>query len=424
MSLEQLLEILQEQVKPALGCTEPGAVAYGVALAKELLGTRVEDLRIKVDKNVLKNGMNVGIPGTEERGIVFAAALALVIGKSEYVLEALRDITPASLEAATAIVKAGIIKLDLEEKVDCLYISVEAQGEGARSQVIIKNDHTNVVFKSKNGHILLAREDGSLQAPGPGKNKYKIKNYTIRELIEFVRNVPGKEVAFIQAGIDMNMNLARIALRDEIGMGLGKYFFQRAKNVFDRAKAYTVAAAEARMSGYPLPVMTSAGSGNHGLVAITPLAAIGTEMGISRENITRSIALSHLLTIYVKVHTGTLSPVCGCGIAAGIGCTAGLTYMLGGSNDQIRAAINNMAAGISGMICDGAKLGCSAKLAIAVDAAVDAANMALKDIYIPFTDGILAEAAEETVKNMALVSRVGMASTDEVILAIMLKRSV
>jgi L-cysteine desulfidase len=176
------------------------------------------------------------------------------------------------------------------------------------------------------------------------------------------------------------------------------------------------------MSGYPLPVMSSAGSGNHGLVAIIPIAVVGAEKELPQEQILRAVTLSHLITIYVKVYTGALSPVCGCGIAAGVGCAAGLTYLLGGSDDQIMAAVNNMVAGITGMLCDGAKLGCSYKLSIAVDAAVDAAKFALQGITIPADNGILGETAEDTVQNMALVSRLGMKDTDRVILDVMLQK--
>jgi L-cysteine desulfidase len=420
---ELLVEILRSQVKPALGCTEPGAVAYGVARAKELLGGDVKELKISVDRNILKNGMGVGIPGTKERGIVFAAALSLVIGKAEYALEVLRDVTAESIEAANDIVKAKIIKLDLEEDTDGLYIRVDAIGEKDHSRVIIKNSHTNIVFESMNGEVLLDREQsGSSPAAVPEEIKQEIKNYSFSDLIDFASNAPMEELAFIQDGIDMNMRIARADLSEEPGIGIGKYFYDQARDVFERAKAYTAAASEARMSGYLLPVMSSAGSGNHGLVAIIPIAVVGAERGFPQEKIIRAVTLSHLVTIYVKVHTGALSPVCGCGIAAGVGCAAGLTYLLGGNNAQIMAAVNNMVAGISGMLCDGAKLGCSYKLSIAVDAAVDAANLALRNITIPSDNGILGQTAEQTVQNMALVSRVGMSNTDSVMLDVMLQK--
>lgn len=422
-----LIEILRDQVRPALGCTEPGAVAYAVARAKELLGNEVKELGIEVDKNILKNGMDVGIPGTGERGIVFAAALSLVVGKSEYGLEVLKDVTDKSIKAALEIVDSKIIKLRLNSEAEGLYICVDATGEKDKSRVIIRNAHTNIVFESKNDDVLLDRrpdEDGRTEGikPGDSEIKYAIKAFSIDNMIDFATDAPIEELAFIQDGIDMNMRIAGTGVSDGQGIGLGKYFYDRAGDIMSRAKALTAAASEARMSGYPLPVMSSAGSGNHGLVAIIPIAVIGAETGISREKIIRSVTLSHLVTIYVKAYTGALSPVCGCGVAAGVGCAAGLAYMLGGSRQQIKAAINNMAAGISGMICDGAKLGCSYKLSIAVDAAVDAANMALRNICIPPDNGILGDTPEKTVQNLAEVSSVGMNNADNVILDVMLHK--
>ncbi|HPY56933.1 MAG TPA: L-serine ammonia-lyase, iron-sulfur-dependent, subunit alpha, partial [Sedimentibacter sp.] len=241
-------------------------------------------------------------------------------------------------------------------------------------------------------------------------------------LIDYVNNVPIENISFIQNGIDMNLKIADAGLKEAPGVGLSNYLYNKAGDVFTMAKAYTAAASEARMSGYPLPVMSSAGSGNHGLVAVIPISYIGRENKISNERILRSVTLSHLITIFVKVYLGALSPVCGCGVAAGVGCAAGLTYMLGGDNEQIKGSINNMIAGISGMLCDGAKLGCAYKLSISVDAAVDAAKMALEKIYIPEDNGILGCTAEKTIQNLAQVSNIGMDHTDEVILDVIINK--
>lgn len=386
MKTDLLTDILKNQVTPALGCTEPGAVAYATARAKELLGAEVKKLNIEVDKNILKNGASVGIPGTKEHGIVFAAALSLIIGKSEYALEVLKDVDEESIAEALKIVDAGIIDLKLNPITQGLYIKAEALGDKDSATVIIRDAHTNIVFERKNDEVLLDSNNAlSGEKKASNEIKYEIKKFTIDDLIDYVNRVPAEELAFIQKGIDMNMKIAKAGLREETGVGLGNYMFNKAEDVFAMAKAYTAAASEARMSGYLLPVMSSAGSGNHGLVAIIPIAYIGGEMEILSEKVLRSVALSHLITIYVKVYLGALSPVCGCGVAAGVGCAAGLTYMLGGDNDQIKGSINNMIAGISGMLCDGAKLSCAYKLSISVDAAVDAAKMALEKYIYPKT---------------------------------------
>lgn len=419
-----LIDILKNQVTPALGCTEPGAVAYAVAKAKEILDDEVKKLNITVNTNILKNGLGVGIPGTDERGIVFAAALALVIGKSEYVLEVLKDTNKDSIQKAHDIVNSKIINLELDKDADSLYISVEAFGRKDKSKVIIKDAHTNIVFQSKNDEILMNNDyplpEQAKESNPSNEIKYKIKKFSFDNLIDFANNVPLNNILFIQDGIDMNLLLADVGLNDNIGIGMGKYLNKNVSNVYSKAKAYTAAASEARMSGYPLPVMSSAGSGNHGLVAITPISVIGNDLEKSREKIIRSVTLSHLVTIYVKVQIGALSPVCGCGVAAGVGCAAGLTYLRDGNINQIKNSIKTMIAGVTGMICDGAKLGCSYKLAIAVDSAVDASNMALEDIFIPSDNGILSESAEKTIENLAEISNVGMKNTDSTILNIML----
>lgn len=218
----------------------------------------------------------------------------------------------------------------------------------------------------------------------------------------------------------MNLLLADVGLNVDLGIGISKHYKNNIINTNTKTKAYTVAASEARMSGYPLPVMSSAGSGNHGLVAIIPISVIGKDREYSDEKIIRAVALSHLITIFIKVQIGALSPICGCGVAAGVGSAAGMTYLQGGNNSEVRAAINNMIAGVSGMFCDGAKIGCAYKLSISVDAALDASGMALNGIEIPSDNGILGDTAEESIANLALVSNIGMNNTDSVILDIML----
>ncbi len=418
MGKKLLVDILKNQVVPALGCTEPGAVAYAAARAKEILGSDVKELKIYADKNIIKNSMSVGIPGTNEHGIIFAAALALVVGKSEYKLEVLKDVDNKSIDKALKIVESNIISLQLEN-IQGLYIKAEALGENDTCSVTIRNSHTNIISEVKNGQVIL---DNALNTETSGEIRNEIKRYCINDLIKFASEAPIEDIAFIQNGIDLNMRIAQAGLQGQTGVGLGNYFYNSAKDVFSMAKAYTAAASEARMSGYLLPVMSSAGSGNHGLVAIIPVSYVGMAEKIQNEKIIRAVTLSHLVTIFVKAHLGSLSPVCGCGVAAGVGCAVGLTYLLDGDINQIKGSINNMVAGISGMLCDGAKLGCSYKLSISVDAAVDASEMALKNIFIPDDNGILGDTSEKTILNLAHVSNIGMKNTDDEILKVMMEK--
>ncbi len=423
-----ILKILKDQVKPALGCTEPGAVAYAVARAREILNEDVKKINISVDKNILKNGLVVGIPGTEEKGIIFAAALSLIIGKSRYLLEVIKDVTDKAIEEAANIIDSNIIHLDLNKEVDDLYIRVDAVGKKNESRVIIKNSHTNIVFESRNDEILLDKEEEKNEEDTSTDKKEneirdEIKKYSFDEIIEFVYNVSIEDISFIQDGINMNMRMAEVGLSEDLATSIGKSFYNTADDLISKAKAYTIAASEARMSGFPLPVMSSAGSGNHGLVAIIPASYMGSAMDIAPEKILRAVTLSHLVTIYIKAHIGTLSPICGCGVAAGVGCSSALTYLQKGSKEQIKASISNMIAGVSGMICDGAKLGCAYKLGISVNAAADATYLALNNHIIPADNGILGETAEKSVENLAKVSKEGMNNTDDSILDIMLAKT-
>ena len=367
-------EILKTQVKPALGCTEPSAVALAVARAKEILANDVESVNITVNKNILKNGLSVGIPGTKDVGLDFAAALGLCIRKSEYGLEVFKDVTDESVIKAKELLAKNVINVKLDKSLTSLYIGVEAKSRDNVSKVIIKDAHTNIVFESLNDNIILDNnideEAGTIVKLESKEIKFKIMDYIIDQLIEYVNTEDINELLFIQDGISMNLTLADVGFNVNLGIGISQHYKKNIIDINTKAKAYTVAASEARMSGYPLPVMSSAGSGNHGLVAIIPISIIGKDKEYSDEEIIRAVSLSHLITIFVKVQIGALSPICGCGVAAGVGSAAGITYLQGGNNNAIKASINNMIAGVSGMFCDGAKIGCAYKLSISVDAAL------------------------------------------------------
>lgn len=423
-----LIDILKDQVKPALGCTEPGAVAFCAARATELLACPVEKMELVVNNNILKNGMGVGIPGTIERGLDFAAALGIFCGNSEYGLEVLKTVDGECISKSREMVETGNIKVILDKGLTSLYIKAIAWGDGNISEVVIKDTHTNIVLETINGHTIYEKDQSSAEdqesKPRMEGIRFRIKEFSINQLINFVNGCPIEDLSFINDGIEMNLSLANVGTNEGIGLGMGKHFKAQITDPFSKAKAYTVAASEARMTGYPLPVMSSAGSGNHGLVAIIPISVLGLESGIERDLIIRSVALSHLVTIYVKVHLGVLTPVCGCGVAAGVGCAAGIAYLKSGTVEQIEASINNMIAGVSGILCDGAKIGCAYKLAISVDAAKDASSMALSDIRIPSDNGILGNTPEESIRNLAHVSTKGMSNTDEAILDVMIEKCV
>ncbi|GLI19745.1 UPF0597 protein [Tepidanaerobacter syntrophicus] len=417
MTNSLLFDILKDQVTPALGCTEPIAVALAVAKAKETLGSLPERLEIKVDRNIFKNALAVGIPKTKEKGLYMAAALALVAGKSKYKLEVLKDITEEDILEAGKIVDSNIIHVDIAKEKIGLYVEVTAVFGKEKSKVIIKDKHDNIVLVEKNGEVIFNQE-----AKNTDKFSLResIKGMKIRDLAEFATQVEVSSLELVDEGIKMNKKMAEAGMDSKYGRALSGGTLIDEMNYREYAKYLTAVASYARMSGYPLPVMSCAGSGNHGLTAILPVVAVGEKKGISYDKIVRAVTLSLLVTIYVKSYTGTLSPVCGCGVAAGVGAGAGVTYMLGGNLEQIEGSIKNMIGTMAGIICDGGKPGCAFKLAISVDAALESALMALNGVVISPDDGIVDETAEKTIQNLGKVSTDGMINTDETILEVML----
>lgn len=412
-----LLDILKDQVTPALGCTEPIAVALAVAKAKEILGNSPERIEIKVDRNIFKNALAVGIPGTDEKGLHMAVALALVSGKSKYNLEVLKDITEKDVLKAQEIISKNIIHVIIAEDIVGLYVEVEAFSQQGKTRVMIKDKHDNIVLLEKNGKVIFKKEEIT-------KNKVSliesIKKMNIKDFKEFIEQVNIKDLDIVIQGIDMNKKMAEAGMTSKYGNVLKRGTCIQDMYYRDYAKYLTSTASYARMSGYPLPVMSCAGSGNHGLTAILPVVAVGEKKQGDPEEITRAVALSLLVTIYVKSYTGILSPVCGCGVAAGVGASAGIAYILGGNLEQIQGAIKNMIGTLAGIICDGGKPGCAFKLSISTDAAIESALMALNGIVISSCDGIVDNTAEKTIQNLGKVSTDGMVTTDEAILRVML----
>lgn len=414
-----LLNILKEQVVPAFGCTEPVAVAYAVAKAKEVLDGPIIDLDITVDKNVYKNAVAVFIPGTGKRGIAVAAALSIVCGKSEYELQVLKNCRADDLSTALNIVDQGFIRVYINKSAQDLFIEVAARDGKSMAKVVIRDKHNNIVLVEKDGNTLFS---GKTRPEDKKASPNTIQNYKISDLVAFADAVHITELSIVDEGIEMNKNMAEAWFKDNDNHALG-YLEKNASDLSKYAKAMTAAACSARMTGYPLPVMSCTGSGNHGITAIVPVAAVGEVNGIEKEKIVRAVTLSALVTTYIKSYTKTLSPVCGCAVAAGIGASAGIAYMLGGDQQAIDGAINNMIGGLSGMFCDGGKPGCAFKLSIAAGAALEAAMMALKGEYISPLDGIVDCTVEKSIQNMGIVSTAGMSNTDEVILDVMLKKA-
>jgi len=320
-----LLDILKDQVTPALGCTEPIAVALAVAKAKETLGDTPKRIEIKVDRNIFKNALAVGIPGTDEKGLYIAVALALIKGKSEYKLEVLKEITEEDVSKAKEIVSKNIIYVTIAEDIVGLYIEAVVFGQHGKSRVLIKDKHDNIVLVEKNDEVVFKKEEAKTNKVSLKEN---IKELSMKDLKDFADTVDLNQLELVAQGINMNKEMAKAGISSKYSKALSRGISNKDMNYKDYAKFLTATASYARMTGYPLPVMSCAGSGNHGITAILPVVAVGEKKQLDEEKIIRAVTLSLLVTIYVKSYTGVLSPVCGCGVAAGVGASAGIAYLL------------------------------------------------------------------------------------------------
>ena len=420
-----LINILIEEVKPALGCTEPVAVALACAKAKELLGEDVVSNKILLSPNVYKNGMCVGIPGTERLGLKIAAAMGILGGHSENGLQVLETLDENQVKDAENYMDNSpidISPLDTNEKV---YIEVTLKGENHTSKVVIRTKHDNFVYLEKDGEVLLNNEKVNTTTQTTFKEENIMDSITIKELVENIEKLNFEDIKFLLDGISMNEEIAEYGLNQKVGIGVG-YGMKKSMeegllgdDLMNQAMMITAAASDARMAGIKMPVMSSNGSGNHGLTAILPIVAYNRKFPQSEERLAKALAVSHLVTAYVKNFTGRLSAVCGCGVAASTGATAGISWLMSGDIRQIEGAIENMVANLSGMICDGAKAGCALKLASAASAAVQSAIIAKQECYVPPMNGIVGSKVEQSIQNLGKISDKGMSVTDKVIINVM-----
>lgn len=426
-------EVLAMEVAPALGCTEPVAIALGAAAAASLLKDTVTRIDVAVDPNIYKNGLAVSIPGTDGLcGLDTAAAIGVVAGNPDLRLEVLEPVDAHAVATAQQLIRDGRVNVHLLQDRQGLYIHTTVTNGHDRAESIIQDSHDNIVALRLNNrdladHPLLRAEDGPAGHTRSDVEAW-LKTQSLKDLLAMVDELDDEDFAFLQEGVDQNMRLAEYGLKFgpglNVGMTLERLVRQRllAKDMIMAARILASAAADARMAGIKLPAMSSAGSGNHGLTAILPIRAVKDYVECEEKVFLEAIALSHILTAYVKTHTGRLSAVCGCSIAAGAGATAGVTYLLGGHLKHIAGAITNLTEDLAGVICDGAKAGCSLKLATAAGAAVQAALFALQGVNVLATDGIIGHSPEQTMQNIGTLSTQGMMETDRTILKIMLEK--
>ncbi|WP_296646635.1 L-cysteine desulfidase family protein [Romboutsia sp. 13368] len=422
----RLVDILKAEVKPALGCTEPVAVALACAKAKELLGEKIVKHTVLVSPNVYKNGMCVGIPGTERLGLKISVALGFIGGHSQNGLRVLETLTPEEVRLAEEYMDNNPIDISPANTKEKVYIEVYLQGETRTSKAIIRTKHDNFVYLESDGEVLLNDEESAIELVATADNEENIMDtITIKALIENIEELEFEDIEFLLDGIAMNEEIANYGLNQKIGIGVG-YGIKKSMedgllgdDLLNNAMMITAAASDARMAGVKMPVMSSNGSGNHGITAILPIVAYNKKFPQSDEKLAKALAISHLVTAYVKNFTGRLSAVCGCGVAASTGASAGITWLMSGDIKKVEGAIEHIVASLSGMICDGAKSGCAVKLASAASAAVQSAIIANQDCFVPSKNGIVGSNVEESIKNLGRVSDKGMTVTDEVIINVM-----
>lgn len=403
-----------------MGCTEPIAVALCVAKATEVLGNTPEKINVYLSANMLKNAMGVGIPGTGMVGLPIAVALGALVGKSEYQLEVLRDVTPEAVEHGKAYIAENRVSVDLKNgECDKLYIEANVETCADKSKVVISGEHTNFVHIEKNGEVILSAQTGNSSTCGVAE-----VGLTLRDVYEFASTTPLNEIEFINDAARLNTEASRLALLGNYGHELGKTLSRplgrgiMGDSMFSHILSATSSACDARMAGAMIPVMSNSGSGNQGIAATLPVVVFGKENHNTEEEVTRALMLSHLTAIYIKQSLGRLSALCGC-VVASTGSSCGITYLMGGTYEQVAFAVKNMIANLVGMVCDGAKPSCALKVSSGVSTAVLSAMLAIQNKHVTSVEGLIEDDVDRSIRNMTRIGAEGMNETDRMVLDIM-----
>ena len=416
----QINALVKSEVVPAIGCTEPIAVALCVAKATEVLGKRPEKITVLLSANILKNAMGVGIPGTGMIGLPIAVALGALIGKSAYQLEVLKDSTSDTVEEGKRFIDEKRIHISLKDGIEeKLYIEVCCEAGEDKSTAVIAGGHTTFIYIALNNDILLSR-----QAEVSTEAEEKALDLSLRKVYDFAMTTPLDEIRFILETARLNKAAAERSFEGDYGHALGKILRGTYEHkimgdsVFSHILSYTSGACDARMAGAMIPVMSNSGSGNQGISATLPVLVYAEENGKSEEEIIRALMLSHLTVIYIKQSLGRLSALCGCVVAA-TGSSCGITWLMGGTYEQVSYAVQNMIANLTGMICDGAKPSCALKVTTGVSTAVLSAIMAMENRCVTSVEGIIDEDVDQSIRNLTKIGSKGMNETDKLVLEIM-----
>lgn len=417
---EQIIALINREVVPAVGCTEPMCVSLCVACATEVLGFRPEKITALLSANILKNAMGVGIPGTGMIGLPIAIALGALVGKSEYQLEVIKDLTPETLEEGKQYIEGDHIDIQLKRGItEKLYVEIRCEAEGHEATAIIAHDHTNFVYVERDGEAILDNR----QPSGSEKANNDIR-LNMRLVYDFATTTPLPEIEFILKTRDYNIRAAEESKKGNYGHCLGKTIDRPmshgifGNSIFSHIISKTALACDARMGGAMIPVMSNSGSGNQGICATNPVAVYAEENENTEEELIRALTLSHLTAIYIKQNLGKLSALCGC-VVASIGSSCGITYLMGGDYCRICNSVKNMIANITGMICDGAKPSCALKISSGVSTALLSALLSIEGKCVSSVEGIIDDDVDRSIRNLTSIGADAMNKTDEMVLEIM-----
>lgn len=417
---EQIIQLIHCQVVPAVGCTEPMAVALCTARAAELLNQRPEHIYVRLSANILKNAMGVGIPGTGMIGLPIAIALGALIGKSEYQLEVIKDLTPATLEQGKVYISENRIDISLKEGItEKLYIEVTCVSGEHKATVIIAGSHTHIVFEQVDDNVLVDKRN-----PEADISEVTPLCLNLQTVWDFAMTTPIEEIDFILEAKRYNLRAAAEAVKGNYGHCLGKIMDRPlsrgifGNSIFSHIIAKTASACDARMGGALIPVMSNSGSGNQGICATNPVVVFAKENENTREELVRALILSHLTAIYIKQSLGALSALCGC-VVASIGSSCGITYLMGGNYANICNSVKNMIANLTGMICDGAKPSCSLKISSGVSTAILSATLSMEGKCVTAAEGIIDNDVDKSIRNLTSIGKEAMCNTDDMVLNIM-----
>lgn len=426
MTSKLLLEILKEHTFLTIGCTDPVAVGLSAAFAYKAIGGEIFSVDVIMDKNIYKDAISVGIPGTMKTVLDLAVSLSVLFGNPENGLRLLKYIDEQCVVKAEKFLSNHKISFSLNEEVEGIYIKSIVKTSKGIATALIRNSHDNIVEITVNQKITYSKRYSS--TPEDSFNKLGcIANLTIEDIFKFIKEIDSKQIAFLNQGIQTNLKAAQIGEKKRVGLGVGKLYQEMIEkgylpdDVSSRVKQNVGAAADARMSGMNVPIYGCFGSGNHGITLFITMGMMAEHLKISKEETSRALSIALLIIGVIKTRTGILTPHCGCSVAAGAGAASGIAYMLGGKEKEVENTVHFMLANLTGTLCDGAKYGCALKMATSAGAAIECAYMAMLNAKVPGNNGIVGWNMKQTMDNLKIITEYGMKNIDKSVLAILLK---